>query len=222
MKGKISLVEVILIVCILGILVLMFGPTYHDRSKIKATAACMMNLKSIGTAKISIEADQTLARQIRNPGLPTAAWRYFLTLSNYTGNARILACSADKQRIANAAEDYGTGPKGLGAMGKRDHAVSYFAGLGASEATAQLMMAGDRNLSSYSTRAPFSSAGRGAVTVGTNVAWTAQLPMHPFDSGSILFADGHVELLRDRALAEALSVSVGSHGTNASLFLFPQ
>jgi hypothetical protein len=148
-------------------------------------------------------------------------WHYFHALSNELQSTKILICPADKERIENAASDFGTGPASLRVRGKQDLAVSYFLGLSADKASPQALLSGDRNLSDSETGEPFSSHQNGPLRITGMAAWTTKVPIHDYQ-GNVVIADGSVQQLTSQRLADGIAHVSNSYGTNASLFLFPQ
>ncbi len=227
-----TLAELIVILAITGLLAGVLIPSLA-RAKVRGRQIqCAQNLKGIAVAfrMFANQGDRfpfDYPLPLTNPqtginiasNITTArAWMHFQAMPYEISNPKILMCPEDMARLKHAASDFLNGPDSLGATNRRDLALSYFVGLGASETQPQSILSGDRNLAADSTSAPYSSD-KGAVIVPATSRWTSVKTntLHGAN-GNFVVADGSVQQasgLQSQAVTNA-------YGTNMNLFLFPQ
>jgi prepilin-type processing-associated H-X9-DG protein len=116
----------------------------------------------------------------------------FVVMSNELGSAKIVACRADASVLfaANFAE-------------LTDTNVSYFVALSASEENPATWLAGDRNL--MVGQKPLH--GLAGVKTNHSISWSEAIHK---DGGNVAFADGSVQQLSSRKLAESLRSQTNS------------
>lgn len=235
-----SLVEAMVVAGLIAVLAFLFfgyiQPTMARNGR-SLRVQCISNLKQIALAarilanehndlypfaRTNAFEPHTGTPLHRNPA-SARAWMHFQLLSNELSSPKVLLCPADKDRFANAATDFSKGGSSLSALAKRDHSISYFVGLGASEVTPDIIMFGDRHLAPGTSQPLHSSKGVGAVTIQTNSIWRngGTASFHP-NGGNVAVADGSVRQVTDALLQPFLMRALESKGTNANLFLFPQ
>lgn len=192
-----TLIELLVVIGIIGILAALLLPTL-GKAKLQAKrAACGNNLQQIGVGFHSFahEHNSRFPMQVApaDGGTQLApdddsefrqfapAFRHFQALSNELVTPRILICPADGRSEATRF------------VGLQSANVSYFVGVTAAYGHATAALAGDRNLTDVSrtTAAP---------TGALSIRWTDELHRR---QGNVLFADGHVERLKNAPLTLA-------------------
>ncbi len=213
--GAFTLLELLLVITIIAILAGLLLPAIQKAKGRARRVQCVNNLKEMGVAFHSFAHDHDGKFPMQVPtnaggsleflraatnalGSTYFAFRHFQALSNDLVTPRILICPADTRAVADNFRDL-----------KNDQ-VSYFAGAAAEFDKPDSILAGDRNITSF-------TPGSGTVVrldSPNAIGWTGDL--HEY-KGNLLFADGRVEELNGAGLQAALQQSPGK----ANLFMPP-
>src|SRR6266568_5702520 len=213
--GAFTLLELLLVITIIAILAGLLLPAIQKAKGRARRVQCVNNLKEMGVAFHSFAHDHDGKFPMQVPtnaggsleflraatnalGSTYFAFRHFQALSNDLVTPRILICPADTRAVADNFRDL-----------KNDQ-VSYFAGAAAEFDKPDSILAGDRNITSF-------TPGSGTVVrldSPNAIGWTGEL--HEY-KGNLLFADGRVEELNGGGLQAALQQSP----TRANLFMPP-
>ena len=189
-----TLIELLVVIGIIGILAALLLPAL-GKAKLQAKrAACGNNLQQIGVGFHSFAHEHNslfpmqVAPEDGGTQLPpdddsefrqfAPAFRHFQALSNELVTPKILLCPADGRSEATRF------------VGLQSDNVSYFVGVTAAYGHATAALAGDRNLTDVSLTP---AAPSGALSI----RWTDELHRR---QGNVLFADGHVERLKNAPL----------------------
>ncbi len=213
--GAFTLLELLLVIAIIAILAGLILPAIQKAKGRARRVQCVNNLKEMGLAFHSFAHDHDGKFPMQVPtnaggsleflraatnalGSTYFAFRHFQALSNELVTPRILTCPADTRAAADNFRDL-----------KNDQ-VSYFAGATAEFEKPDSILAGDRNLTSFT---PWSGT---VVRLDSPdaIGWTGEL--HEY-KGNLLFADGRVEELSGAGLQAALQQSPNK----ANLFMPP-
>ena len=151
------------------------------------------------------------------------AWKYFLAASNHLGQPKILVCPADYRRIDSQAEDFGDGTNGFSAAHRRNAALSYFIGIGATPKPSSAILAGDRNLA-MSKGALLTTSSSSRSSVATEKATWAETEKDRLHGsvGNLVLVSGEVIEAKQTTLRKTLADVEKALGTNANMVLFPQ
>jgi prepilin-type N-terminal cleavage/methylation domain-containing protein/prepilin-type processing-associated H-X9-DG protein len=201
-----TLLELIIVLCIVGVLMAMLFPTNPRRKEKSRLAKCMTNLKQQGVGfamfaeehkgnlPFDVAAAEGGSLEFKENG--SAAYAHFRAMSNYFGGGgHVFICPTDKRTVLT---------NGLSQL-SNEH-LSYFISPDATlKETAPLPLSGDRNLDNGRARLN----GFIDLKLGSNLRWNEGLHMQTkvWGGGSILFTDGHVEELGapDQIRTQALS-----------------
>jgi type II secretory pathway pseudopilin PulG len=182
---------------VITIVVLLAGVLLPTVTRVKAKVhriTCVSHLKQMGFAFRIFSGDNTnlfpMALSTNYGGtkeLTNAAdlFRHFQVMSNELSVPVLLTCPADSRPLTH---DWST---------LANSNVSYFIGLDADETNPEILLVGDRNLTTGSALV------EGRLTVSTNesTGWTREL--HNY-SGNVALADGSVQQLTAQRLREQL------------------
>lgn len=215
-RGRSGFSRLDLLALIAGVTLLLvaIAPTFGSASRNTERAVCINNLQQIGSSFAQFWADygnKTPWQAYREPGRESGLELYrihfhFAVLSNYVSGPRIFADPADERPNLRIANNWSSNPNtgGFFSAGYSDNAVSYFIGLDVNLHTPDLLLAGDRNVtttglgscaSGLRTAANLSSGWQGS-------AWTDSV--HRL-SGNLLFCDGSVRQTNTRMLRDAIA-----------------
>ncbi|MEI9863016.1 MAG: type II secretion system protein [Limisphaerales bacterium] len=211
--GAFTLLELICVIAIIGILAALLLPVL-GRGKAQAQRVhCASNLRQLGIAfhifmhdhggkfPMQVPMAEGGSQEFVQNGYAVIgefyfAYRHFQVLSNENITPELFVCPMDKRPI----------PTNLCVL--QNENISYFVGVNADYSKPDSMLAGDRNITNASGHT-FSIVHGGA---GNQLRWTKEL--HEY-KGNVLFADGHVEELNNKALA----ASPNNSGALADFFL---
>lgn len=185
-----TLTEMLVVIAIIGILAALLLPAV-TRSEMRGKRIwCINNLQQVGMGfqmfahdhnsdfpmevPISEGGTKEFVQAGYNAGLQFYfAYRHFQALSNDLSETKILICPMDNREIAPTISSL------------QNSNVSYFVGVYADYGKPTSILAGDRNIESFSgTSSILTDAD------GERLRWTKE--MHQF-KGNVLFADDHVE-----------------------------
>ncbi len=203
--GGFSVLEALLVIAVLVILMALLLPGYHGgSSKERARRIqCVSNLKSIalGFRLYANDGDPYPAYEPTN-----SAWNYFQPLGKEIGSPKILLCPSDKLR-SKAALDFETNGSihNFSSADQQNNALSFFYGVDASEAEPNMILAGDRNISTNKSML----SGLLNIETNTPLQWTPGL--HE-EAGNMALADGSAQQLTTPKLREALKIGFSTNG----------
>jgi hypothetical protein len=160
--------------------------------------SCISNLKQVGLAfrmwsgdngekfPMSISTDKGGSLEFIGTG---EVFRHYLAVSNDLSSPKVLTCPSDKKRKQTAE---------FAALGNRN--LSYFVGLDAVETNPQLILSGDRNISTNGQLIT------GVLTLGSDspVSWTEDLHKR---NGNVGLADGSAQQVTDSSLRQQVNRS---------------
>jgi len=178
----VELLAVILVLALVGVFFLLPRPRVNNSAR---RINCVNNLKQVGLSfrlwavdhsdkyPMQVPATYGGAMESANSGI---VFSTFQVMSNELGTPKVIACPADANRIAatNFTTDLNSSK------------VSYFVGLDADETSPQMLLAGDRNLTTNGV--PVRSH---LLTLRTNsrAGWTSKIHQ---GHGDVCLADGSV------------------------------
>ncbi len=229
--------EVLIVLAVLGVLGLVaLAALVQGRDRARSIC-CNCNLKQIGTAFRLFANDYDgkypwLVLQNRTNSVygdrfrtnnPQDLWMLFQEAGNELSSPVILVCPSDRSR--KPARDFGFGTNqttaSFGHPLNRLNSLSYFYGVNASEDQWEMMVTGDRHLTTEGGKTddePGDSflvgdqrpAAVGANSVDSNLRWNARLHGR---SGNVGFADGSVQGLVSAKLRGAVKQSGDTNGS---------
>ncbi|MBI2927739.1 MAG: type II secretion system protein [Verrucomicrobia bacterium] len=193
-----TLIELLAVLAIIVLLVGVLLPSLRKDKVVARRITCVSHLKCIGLGFRIFATDQTnlfpmavstnfggAAEYIATP----QTFRFFQVLSNELSVPLIVVCPTDTRRAAKEFH-----------RGFSNSNVSYFVGLDADESQPQMLLAGDRNLTSSIPRTNWILE----LRPGTAAGWTRS--MHRFN-GNAALADGSVQQFNQARLREQIRVS---------------
>ena len=214
-KSAFSLIELIVILCILGLLVFILIPSLANVRNKSRLIDCSGNLKQIGLAFRLWSPDSTstypMARSTNYGGsycgtleVSNLVWRSFQALSNELGTPLILTCPADTRAPVRRFETL------------QNTNISYFIGLDANDDwTPQLLLSGDHHLSNG--RATTNKVL--TIHINDSVRWMGR---NHQGGGNIALADGSVQQPSSMRLQQSVAIALQDNwkaNTNATLRL---
>ena len=144
--------------------------------------------------------------------LSANAWFYFFSLSNELVTPKALLCPSDSR--TRMAASFDISQQGFANPNYQNNALSYFAGVHATDANAYSMLTGDRNIN-HSGINPCGVIQNIAASLrinDPNVRWTNGL--HVFQ-GNLVRGDGRVEQHNSAGLRKVVADSEGGSNTDA-------
>ena len=203
-----TLTELAVVIGVLCVLFVLFVPVFdHPRSKAQRIH-CVNNLKNIGLAFRIYATDHGNRFPMEAPAsekgnreflAQAGSFKYFLGLSNELATPKLLICRADKRPSVDSW--IGLGPSN----------ISYFIGLNTRVTNAQMLLAGDRNI----TNGVAPNGGILDLVPSRPAGWTHEIHLH---QGNVVLVDGSVHQLNDSRLRETLSNS----GDSTNRILLPE
>jgi prepilin-type processing-associated H-X9-DG protein len=200
-RCAITLLEVVVLMAVLALVAVLVLP-HLTRSVFSGPKAkripCVSHLKQAGLSfrawamdhgdKFPMSLPVTEGGTMDHP-LAHEPWIHYQKLSNELNTPLVLVCPTDKRMKAAASFAAGFGNSN----------VSYFISLDADETMPQMLLAGDRNLSTNNK-----AVGRGIYTVTPNdvISWTREMHRH---KGNIALADGSVQQSSPARLQQILT-----------------
>lgn len=188
-----TLIELIVV---LGVIVLLAGVLIPNAMKARQKAqriTCVSHMKQIGLSfrlwSGDSEAYFPMARSTNDQGtleVSNEVWRTFQVMSNELSTPFILACPSDSR---DTADDFSS---------LSNSNISYFIGLDAEETMPELLLAGDRHLS---TGRPTQNK---ILTIQTNdtAAWVGRTHQ---GQGNVVLADGSAQQFTSARLHQAVT-----------------
>jgi len=222
-RGGFSRLDLMAMLLALTLLVSLLGSALAAVRPGSSREACQGNLKSIGQAYASFAEDHAqrmpwrLTREQGGTyGERTASgtpWVQFFLLTNYIASPKILACPADKAKVATS---WGRGREGgFVNPSYRGNSISYFIGLDVQLNAPKSLLSGDRNLVVSAQRQTCDYA---QISVAASlkpgdpeVKWTPEVHGDP---GNILRNDGSVTAMSSEMLRAALPDTKAYHAEN--------
>lgn len=220
-RQGLTLLELLVVIGIISILVALLAPALtRARDRARGTV-CLNNLKQVGVAFHAWAADheQQLPMQLPlqrggtadHPVEGTNTFRHFQILSNELAVPKLLQCPTE---IMDASFSGGRTPlASFASLTNRN--LSYFLGLEATPARPQMLLAGDRSITS-SLPVSVYFMGSAVADMGTagNAAWNEYLHRR---RGNVLLTDGSTQGLDTPALRAQLR----STGDARNRLMFP-
>jgi len=195
----VTLMDVMIILCIICFLGMMLIPRLNVSQKKAQKISCTSNLKQIMLSTKVWAGDHydkyPTQASITNGGTmelmnSSEAWRAFQVMSNELSTSYILYCPADKTRTRITDFDDSL----------REH-ISYFVNVDATGAAPQSIVFGDSNFEFHKTNVP---AGFFNLTSNSPPQWSST---RHANFGNIALADGSVQSQTDKDLIQALTAT---------------
>jgi len=192
-----TLVMLLVVVAVIAILAAMLLPALASAHNKARRINCVSNLKQCGLAFRLWEGDNNdkfpMAVPMASGGtmeFTTGAdtFRHFQVMSNELSTPKILMCPADTRDVADSFARL------------KNQNVSYFVGLEANDASPQMFLDGDRNLTADNEP----EKGILKLVPGQRVSWTQTIHVN---SGNVGLSDGSVQQYSNSGLRTALQNS---------------
>jgi type II secretory pathway pseudopilin PulG len=185
-------VELVVVIAIAAVLIGMLLPAL-TRPKHHHRTHCVNNLKQIGIGFRLFATDGEAYPSFTNTH---DAWKNFQTVGKEIGSPKVLLCPKDTR--SKAALDFENNTNSFADPQFRNGALSFFYGADATEEEPNLILAGDRNISTNTTMTT------GLLIAKTNspLSWTKDL--HD-STGYVLLADGSAQQMNTARLREQLA-----------------
>ena len=195
-----TLIELLTIIVGIAVTLLFLLPMLARPTRCSCRLSCANNLKQIGLSFRLFANDNgdryPMAVSTNDGGSlefvqTSHAFRHLQTLSNELSTPKVIVCPQDSR--SPAATNWWSTDLDNGK-------VSYFVGLAAEESFPQMILAGDRNI----TTGYLSRNGTLWITTNRPVGWTAQIHTN---AGNICFSDGSVQSFTAAGLQQHYSRS---------------
>jgi competence protein ComGC len=197
-RAGITLLEVMILLAVMAVAAVLILPwLMRPRIVRPPQISCVNNLKQVALSfrfwasdhgdRFPASVAMTNDGAMDNP-LAYEPWMHYQVLSNELNTPKILVCPADNQR--SRATNF--------AVGFGNSNLSYFVSLDADETLPQMILSGDRNLSSNGVAM---AAGLRTLTTNATHGWTKA--MHN-QCGNIGLSDGSVQQFTSAALQQYL------------------
>lgn len=197
-NGGFTLLDALVVIVTIAILVALLPAFMPNNQRAGRRIRCVSNLK-ISAVGLRLYAndhnDQYPAFAETN-----SAWEYFQRSGSEIGGPVVLACPADPSRSKNRAEDFNVppDPSSFAHTKRRNKSLSYFYGADCSDKQPDLILTGDRNISTNSTLL----VGKLLYNTNSGLNWTKDI--HSL-AGNIALADGSVQQFSAGKLSAQLS-----------------
>ncbi|MDQ6632821.1 MAG: hypothetical protein M3Y82_13865 [Verrucomicrobiota bacterium] len=209
-KLGLTLVEGLVVLAVIGFIAMIWLSDVNKRRTRGRRFACINNLKQVGIG-FRIYAND-------HPGkfpdyhITNEAWNYFQAAGNEISTPRILVCPSDTARLKQntfPARDFenSSSSNNFSHPSHRNKSLSYFYGVDADETKPDMLLAGDRNLSTNNKIL------NGWLILKTNtpVRYTKDIHYHDYQSkseeGNVVFADASVQRMTSGKLRVHLRLS---------------
>jgi len=135
-------------------------------------------------------------------------WRHFQILAQELPNPKVLACPSDRRRQCRDWKDF-----------TDNRHLSYLVGLDADESKSQMILSGDRNLTSTLRATKSASNGVLALGLGDRVEWTQAVHNR---AGNIALADGSAFRVTDYCLNKQLRAALATSSQETHRLALPE